>query len=111
MRRHIVALLIGSAVLALSACTGVQAPAAPEAGASGGESEAVVINSPADVPRIGVDEAKAHFDDGTAVFIDSRSLQAYSAEHIAGALPPPSGDLSELGNAIPEDQLIIAYCT
>ena len=63
------------------------------------------------MPRVTVEEAKAHFDSSTAVFVDARGQLEYDTEHIAGALPRPSGDLAELGDTLPKDQLIITYCT
>ena len=107
-RRTILALII-MVVVSLSACMPIAAPEGAPVDSSA-EPETVAINSARDVPRISVDEAKAHFDDGSAIFVDSRSLSSYETEHIAGALPGPEGS-AELDTSIPKDQLIITYCT
>ena len=108
MRRLFIGVLVVAAAL-LAACAPIQTPtAAPPAAA---QPEPVTIESAADVPRISVEEAKVHFDNGTAVFVDSRGRRFYDMQHIAGAMPPPEVDPPALDNSIPKDQLIIAYCT
>jgi hypothetical protein len=109
LHKNVVALLTLVALLALSACAPVQSPAAEAPAAE--QAPAVIYTSAADIPRLGVSEAKAHFDEGTAVFVDSRSRTFYDMEHIAGALPPPEAVPPALDNSIPKDQLIITYCT
>ena len=109
MPRRVILALVIMAILSLSACMPIAAP-------DGAPAEAAVepgtgaIKSARDVPRISVDEAKAHFDDGSAAFVDSRSRSSYDSEHIVGALPAPEGS-AELDSSIPKDQLIITYCT
>lgn len=110
LRKNMLLALSIVVVLVLSACAPVTSPT-PAPAEQSPPAETAVIQGPAEVPRISVEEAKAYYDEGTAVFVDSRSRSAYDVEHIAGALPSPTGDLSELGNTIPQDQLIIAYCT
>ncbi len=67
--------------------------------------------SEAEVPRISLEEAKAAFDDGAAVFVDVRSEAAYAEGHIPGALSIPLAELeSRLGELDPA-QWIITYCT
>lgn len=63
------------------------------------------------VPRISLEEAKAAFDDGTAIFIDVRGTENYNLVHIPGALNL-SMDEYETGLAgVDRDALIITYCT
>jgi hypothetical protein len=67
----------------------------------------------ADVPRVTIEDAKAAFDEGTAVIVDVRWRASYEAAHAAGALSIP---LEEFENNIggidlPGDQWIITYCT
>ena len=64
--------------------------------------------------RVTLDEAKRAFDRKDAVFIDTRSPDAYAAGHIPGALSIPvlSFELRirhVLGD-LPKDTWIIAYC-
>ncbi len=76
----------------------------------------MVLRSARDVPRISVEKAKQHFDNGTAIFIDSRSAQEYAQSHIAGAISftsllPGSGQDGTVESELDEKLLVIAYCT
>jgi ArsR family transcriptional regulator len=67
--------------------------------------------SPAGMPRVSLADAKAAYDDGTAVFLDVRFADDYAASHIPGALSIPLADLeSRLSELNPTDW-IITYCT
>ena len=110
MRSNLPVLLLTLGVLLLSACTPIQAPAAAP-GEEALQPEPAAIRFAGDVPRITQEEAKAHFDNGTAVFLDARGQVEYDREHIAGALARPTVPLAELGDTLPKDQLIITYCT
>ena len=64
-----------------------------------------------EIERVSVEEAKAAFDVGTAVFVDVRGDQAYAAAHVAGSVSLPLGEIeSRLGELVP-NQWIITYCT
>jgi 3-mercaptopyruvate sulfurtransferase SseA len=67
----------------------------------------------ADVPRVTVEEAKAAFDEGTAIIVDVRSQAAYEASHVDGALSIPLNEFETniAGVDLPRDQWIITYCT
>jgi 3-mercaptopyruvate sulfurtransferase SseA len=67
----------------------------------------------ADVPRVGVKEAKLAFDNGTAVIVDVRSAEAYAAGHVVGAISIPLAEIeNNIGNlSLKKDQWIITYCT
>ena len=121
MRQTVAAFLLVIFVLVLSACMPIEDLAAtqPETAA---QPTSIVIEHPDDVPRISLDDAKQHFDNGTAIFIDSRQEEDYEQAHIAGAISLPDsatlfiqGNLHEaldnLENELPKDQLIITYCT
>lgn len=61
--------------------------------------------------RISLTNAKAAFEAGTAVFVDVRDTDSYTARHIPGALHIPLADLpSRLIELDPSAQ-IITYCT
>ena len=67
---------------------------------------------PADgAPRISLADAKAAFDAGAAVFIDSRAEAAYKVEHIKGAINIPGGTLDAKLKQLPKDKKIIVYCS
>lgn len=67
----------------------------------------------ADVPRVTAQEAKAAFDSGEAVIVDVRSVEAFAAQHIKGALsfPLTSIEADPTGVTLDKDQWIITYCT
>jgi 3-mercaptopyruvate sulfurtransferase SseA len=67
----------------------------------------------ADVPRVSLKDAKAAIESGEAVVVDVRSLDAFKAGHIPGAL---SISLSEIEThpasiGLEKEQWIITYCT
>ena len=65
------------------------------------------------VPRVPVEQAKAALDTGAAIFVDVRSLDAYQAKHIKGAISIPLADIeaNPTGVKLDKDQWIITYCT
>lgn len=82
-----------------------------------GESEPPANFTPplteADVPRVTAQDAKAAFDEGTAIIVDVRSQAAYEASHVAGALSIPLNEFEAniAGIDLPKDRWIITYCT
>jgi len=64
-----------------------------------------------DVPRISLAEAKADFDAGTAVFIDTHSPATYETEHVAGSINVPATELAANIDKIPKGKKLIAYCS
>lgn len=64
-----------------------------------------------DAARISLAEAKAAFDAGTAVFVDSRAEAAWKAERIKGAINIPGGTLDSKIKQLPKDKKIIVYCS
>ena len=114
MRKIVFVFTVVIAVLFLSACMPIQDPAAMEAEAVP-QPPPMVIENANEVPRIALDEAKQHFDNGTAIFVDSRSEAEYDQAHIAGAIRLPTVTGDEFGDmlrdTLPTDRLIITYCT
>ena len=64
-----------------------------------------------DIPRITVQEARAKFDAGTAIFVDVRSRDEYQARHIPGAISMPIEEIPARYNELPKDAEILLYCT
>jgi hypothetical protein len=62
-------------------------------------------------PRISLAEAKADFDAGTAVFIDTHSPATYETEHVAGSINVPATELAANIDKIPKGKKLIAYCS
>lgn len=63
---------------------------------------------------ISLDETRAYFKAGTALFADARPMKAYQAGHIPGAMnldPSESDSWSEkFFSQFPSDTLIVTYC-
>jgi 3-mercaptopyruvate sulfurtransferase SseA len=64
-----------------------------------------------EIPRVSLAEAKAAHDSGAAVFVDVRSLEAYTGGHITGSVNVPSSDIESRINELDPAQWIITYCT
>jgi Rhodanese-related sulfurtransferase len=64
-----------------------------------------------DSPRIPLDQAKADFDRGAAVFIDTHSAQVYAAEHIVGSINISNNELDAKAQMLPKNKKIIVYCS
>jgi len=62
-----------------------------------------------EVPRIRLAEAKAVYDSGTALFVDTRSQEAYESAHISTAISLPLADLEARYGELPQDAEIITY--
>ncbi len=63
------------------------------------------------IPRISLAEAKADFDAGKAVFVDTRAAESYKLEHVKGSINIYLGDFETRYKEIPTDKKIIAYCS
>jgi 3-mercaptopyruvate sulfurtransferase SseA len=64
-----------------------------------------------EVPRISLEDAKAAYDAGKAVIVDSRAEVTYQQEHIAGAINIPIGSGDEKFSQLPKGKKIIVYCS
>jgi hypothetical protein len=71
----------------------------------------VDINNLAAAERISLQDAKAHFDAGTAIFLDVRPENSYARSHVTGAMHIVLEEVDARFKEIPQDQLIITYCT
>lgn len=80
------------------------APAAEPPAAHGG-----LDPSGPQVATITLGDARAHFDAGTALFVDVRAGSEYSSGHIPGALTITSRDLEPRLAELPAGGVIIAY--
>lgn len=63
-----------------------------------------------EVPRITLADAKKAFDEGSAVFVDSRRQDAYKENHIKGAVNIPFGS-NDNYVSLPKGKKIIVYCS
>jgi 3-mercaptopyruvate sulfurtransferase SseA len=67
--------------------------------------------APADIARISIEDAKKAVEAGTAVIIDTRSAEAYKAEHIKGSLNIPTEETAKRIAELPKDKQLIFYCS
>lgn len=62
-----------------------------------------------------LDDAKACFDNKSAIFLDARAVEDFEAEHIAGALwlgyESFEEDYQKVLGKIPKDRLLVTYCS
>lgn len=72
---------------------------------------AAAITVKADVPRVTPAELKALMDKGEAVAIDVRGSVPYELGHIRGAVWLPLGLVAQRFGELPQDKVIVAYCT
>jgi 3-mercaptopyruvate sulfurtransferase SseA len=63
------------------------------------------------VKRVSLEDAKAAYDAGTAVFIDVRDSSSYNVSHVPGALSIPISDLTNRLSELNQASWIITYCT
>lgn len=61
--------------------------------------------------RISIAEAKAAFDKGDAIFVDTRATVTWEKEHIKGSINIPAEEAAMKANTIPKGKKIIAYCS
>lgn len=102
-------LLIGGGLVLLAIVAGLAL--APPASAPSPTPTAPLVVAQADIPRATLDEAKAAFDAGSALFLDVRDAGSYEISHIVGAESIPLTRLeSELGK-LDKGRWIITYCT
>ena len=62
-----------------------------------------------EAPTIELQEAKAEFDRGTALFVDVRKPDDYERSHIPGAATMPLKELFLRSEELPRDRLLIFY--
>jgi hypothetical protein len=108
-RKLWVSIIAGTLLLAtLGACS----PAQPQQEQGYPAPPAFATEDPfLEVPRVTLEEAKAAFDSGSAVFVDTRFADDYAIAHIPGALSIPADEIESRLSEVDPDQWIITYCT
>ncbi len=64
-----------------------------------------------EAPRISLADAKKDFDDGNAIFVDTRQAPSYDEEHVKGATNLSADMFDAHYKELPKDKKIIAYCS
>lgn len=72
---------------------------------------AATITTKADVPRLTAAELNDLMKKGDAIALDVRGRVPFKYGHIAGATWMPLGLIDEQASTLPQDKLIVAYCT
>ena len=70
-----------------------------------------VAGNPVDVPRVSLEDAKAAYEIGSAVFLDVRDAGDYTRSHISGAISIPLEELGQRMGELDRSDWIITYCT
>ncbi len=73
------------------------------------------LPAPTDAPtgtarRISIEEARAAFERGQAVFVDVRLDEQYRQGHLPGAILIPLEEVAQHSGKLPRNKLIITYC-
>lgn len=63
------------------------------------------------VERVTIEDAKAAFDAGTAVFVDVRGDDLYNTGHIPGAVSIAESEMESRFTELDPNAWIITYCT
>jgi hypothetical protein len=97
-------ILVGGVVLVAAALViGLGGLTQPEA------TPTVQLTNTSQVLRISVQDAKAAYDNGSAVFLDVRTAADYTELHITGALNIPLGEIEARMGELDPDDWIITY--
>ncbi|MBK7933488.1 MAG: rhodanese-like domain-containing protein [Acidobacteria bacterium] len=81
--------------------------ATPSASPPAGPSQPQIDNA----ARISLADAKKAFDDGSAIFIDTRADSTYKLEHIKGSINIPAGTVDANMSKLSKGKKLIAYCS
>lgn len=96
--------LVGGVVLVAAALViGLGGLAVPAA------TPTVMLTNNSQVQRVSVQDAKAAYDSGSAVFLDVRSATDYTELHITGAVNIPLGEIEARMGELDPDDWIITY--
>lgn len=64
-----------------------------------------------EITRISVDDAHMRLANNSAIFVDVRDRDSYTAMHVPGALWIPLDEVSARQGELPKDAEILTYCT
>lgn len=91
------------AVVSVLLLTSPEGPSSVDESAPGGKD--------LQVTRVDLLQAKAAYDDGSAVFIDVRDKAYYDSGHIPGSKSIPLSEIEDRHGELNRDDWIILYCT
>lgn len=64
-----------------------------------------------EISRVSLVDSKAAFDEGSAIFLDVRERDAFTASHVPNAINIPLAELEMRLGELDKAQWIISYCT
>ena len=102
--------LIAVAVIGISIFSACQ-KGAPNTNTAKTSSVSTPVESVDNIPRISLADAKKAFDEGNAVFVDTRAEAQYKQEHVKGAINIPAEAFQTRYAEVPKDKQIITYCS
>lgn len=76
-----------------------------------GQANTGQANPESGVKRVSLQDAKAAYDQKSAVFVDVRDPDSYNAGHIPGAINIPLAEMETRAKELDPNQWIILYCT
>lgn len=103
-------LVLGVVLLFVAVGIGLQQLGARASGGTPTPSGAEALPYPG-VARIALEEARRRVDAGEAVLLDTRSAAEFERLRAAGALHYPLEEASQRVGQLPEDRLLIFYCS
>ncbi len=108
--------LAGGVLLAVAATPAFASPQAPMQAPGPTPQAAAPATPPAALtqetaPRIPAAEARQALAKGEAVLVDVRPKEAYDGSHAQGAISLPLSELGSRAGELPQNKLIITYCT
>jgi hypothetical protein len=65
----------------------------------------------AEISRVSLTDAKAAYDNGSAIFLDVRDAEAHAWSHVPGAILIPLNELQQRIKELDPSATIITYCT
>ncbi len=108
-----ITVLLAFVALALLTVAGCQNASAPKVTSTPSPVTSVPTTDDHDdnAPRITLADAKKDFDDGKAVFVDTRAEVQYQADRVKGSVNVPMEAFEMRYKSIPTGKKIIAYCS
>ncbi len=76
-----------------------------------GQANTQPVSPGSGVQRVSLQDAKAAYDQKSAVFLDVRDPDSYNAGHIPGAINIPLAEIETRSKELDPNQWIITYCT
>jgi len=104
-------LILLGGVLVVAAALALLLRPQPQAPPAAQPTDSADVPAAGEPPRATLEEAKAAYDSGEAVFVDVRGPAGYEAGHIPGALLIPVNEFEAHLDELDKKDWILLYCT